>query len=275
MGPRSEVGWSGTGGGTSAYTPTPSYQTAAVPGLGSVGHRTVADVAFNADPSTGQYVATIAPGSSAVSWLSVGGTSLSTPQWAGLIAIANAQRVAAGKPLLGAPHSILYGQAASSATTYSTVFADVTRGSDGTCATCSARQGYDPLSGLGTPNTSSLLTVLSGASSTATTPAPTPTPTPTPAPTTGTTATGLTITSTSFSGTAGVALSGTIVIADPGATAVTVQLAGIPSGMVFSASNLKLTASWAKPVKGTYSIVVQARDSAGKSAQLTIPVSIK
>ncbi|MGI9132822.1 MAG: peptidase S53, partial [Rhodoferax sp.] len=49
-GTRSEVGWSKTGGGTSAYTPTPSYQTAPVAGLGGLVRRTVADLAFNADP---------------------------------------------------------------------------------------------------------------------------------------------------------------------------------------------------------------------------------
>ena len=353
VGPRSEVGWSGTGGGTSAYTATPSYQTAAVPGLGAVAHRTVADVAFNADPSTGQYVVTIAPGSSAQNWLSVGGTSLSTPQWAGIFAIANAQRVAAGKSLLGAPHAILYGQIAASAATYSSVFADVTRGSDGSCGTCTAHQGYDQLSGLGTPNTSTLLTILAGGSSSATpTPAPATAPVvasatvngtvgtalsfnatatataghtvtygltgapagmvigstgvvswPSPvagnysvtvsatdttnhlsgsgvlsvriaAPTTA--ASGLTITSTVFTGKAGVALTGTITIADPGYTAVTVQVSGVPAGMTFNtnANVLALTANWAKPVKGNYSLVVQARDSAGKSAQLTVPITI-
>jgi subtilase family serine protease len=56
-GTRSEVGWTGTGGGISAYTATPSYQNNTVPGLGSVPHRAVADVAFNADPASGQYVA--------------------------------------------------------------------------------------------------------------------------------------------------------------------------------------------------------------------------
>ena len=37
----------------------------------------------------------MAPGSAAVNWISVGGTSLSTPQWAGLVAVANALRVQA------------------------------------------------------------------------------------------------------------------------------------------------------------------------------------
>jgi hypothetical protein len=61
-GTRSEVGWSGTGGGISAFVPAPAYQAVTVPGMGSLARRSVADVAFNADPSTGQFVATIAPG---------------------------------------------------------------------------------------------------------------------------------------------------------------------------------------------------------------------
>ena len=346
-GPRSEVGWSGTGGGTSAYTATPSYQTSAVPGLGTVAHRTVADVAFNADPSTGQYVVSIAPGSSTQSWLSVGGTSLATPQWAGLFAIANAERIVAGKALLGAPHGILYSQIATSASTYSSVFADVTNGSDGSCATCTARQGYDPLSGLGTPNSTSLLAALSGTSTTGT-PAPATAPVVTaatvnaqvgtalsynatataahtvtyaltgapsgmvisstgvvtwPAPVLGTysvtvtatdttnhlsgsavlsvkvaaatvTASGLTITSSTFTGKAGVALSGTIALSDSAASAITVQISGVPAGVVFSANGLTLTATWAKPVKGNYTMLVQAHDSAGRSAQLTVPITI-
>lgn len=37
--PRSEIAWSDTGGGISAYVPAPSYQTSAVPGMGVQSHR--------------------------------------------------------------------------------------------------------------------------------------------------------------------------------------------------------------------------------------------
>ncbi|MFD2425146.1 hypothetical protein ACFSUI_14820 [Ralstonia solanacearum] len=69
---RSETVWSGTGGGISQYTSVPAYQTSAVPGIGTLSKRSVADVAFNADPYSGQYLAVITPGSSSVSWHSVG-----------------------------------------------------------------------------------------------------------------------------------------------------------------------------------------------------------
>jgi len=129
-GTRAEVGWSGTGGGTSAYVPKPSYQSNAVPGMGNVARRATADVAFNAVPSTGQYVATMTSGSSTVRWINAGGTSLATPQWAGLIAVANAVRAQAGKPPLGAPHVALYSQIAAVPGTYASGFADITKSTE-------------------------------------------------------------------------------------------------------------------------------------------------
>ncbi len=234
-GTRSEVAWSGTGGGTSAYSATPSYQTSAVPGMGTVAHRTVADVSFNADPASGQYVVSMAPGSSAQSWLSVGGTSLSTPQWAGLMAIANAARAQAGKAAMGAPHGLLYQQIATAAGTYSSVFADVTKGTDGSCATCTAKTGYDPLSGLGTPNVGSLVTALSGAAVAPVAPV---------------------VNGASISGQVGTALSFTVsaTSADP----LTYSLTGAPSGMAISSAGV---VSWATPLAGTYNVTVLAKDS--------------
>jgi subtilase family serine protease len=94
-GARSEVSWSSTAGGFSAYTPAPAYQSANVPGFGGKAFRGVADVAMNADPTTGQYVARIEPGATEPVWISAAGTSLATAQWAGILAVANAQRASA------------------------------------------------------------------------------------------------------------------------------------------------------------------------------------
>ena len=248
-GSRTEVSWTGTGGGTSAYTATPSYQTSTVPGMGTLAHRTVADVAFNADPSSGQYIVTIAPGSTAQNWFSVGGTSLSTPQWAGLIAVANAVRATTGKTALGAPHAVLYGQIASTPATYASVFADITKGSDGTCSTCVAKLGYDPLSGLGTPNTASLLTALSGAAL------------PVAAPV---------VTAASISGQVGTPLSFTVSATSVNPLSYT--LSGAPSGMAISTAGV---VSWATPVAGTYAVTVVAKDSkANLSGQAVYTVTI-
>lgn len=110
---RNEVAWTSTGGGISQYITVPSYQTLAVPGLGTQTNRNVADVAFNADPSTGQYTAVIPQGSTSVKWYSVGGTSLATPQWAGVVAVTNATRSQSGQGPLGLVQNYLYQTASS------------------------------------------------------------------------------------------------------------------------------------------------------------------
>lgn len=233
-GARSESTWSDTGGGVSAYVATPSYQTSLVPGMGSALRRTVADVAFNADPNSGQYVAVIASGSSTVKWASIGGTSLATPQWAGLIAVANALRVQNNLSVLAAPHGALYTQIATVPATYAGAFADITSGSNGSCTACSAKTGYDAPTGLGTPNASALLTTLSGLN----------------------VQTAPVVTAASISGKAGMALTFTASVT--AADAVTYTLSGAPSGMTISAAGV---VSWAAPVAGTYAVTVTARDS--------------
>ncbi|WP_373989565.1 putative Ig domain-containing protein [Duganella sp. BuS-21] len=233
-GTRSEVVWSSTGGGVSQYVATPAYQSTVVPGMGTATRRTVADVAFNADPNSGQYVAVIASGSSTVKWTSVGGTSLSTPQWAGLIAIANALRAVNGKAALAAPHAALYTNVATVAGTYASTFADITKGSHGTCAACGGETGYDQATGLGTPNASALLSTLSGL----------------------TVQTAPVVTAATISGKAGTALSFTASVT--ASNAVTYALTGAPSGMGISSAGV---VSWAAPVAGTYSVTVTAKDS--------------
>jgi subtilase family serine protease len=235
-GTRSETVWSGTGGGTSLYTLKPAYQTSAVPGMGTYSGRAVADVAFNADPSTGQYVAVMTPGSTAVSWISAGGTSMSTPQWAGLIAIANAARALSGKAALGSPHAALYNQIATVPGTYASAFADITQGFNGTCGViCTSRIGYDTPSGLGTPNVANLVNALAGVAVTATAPV---------------------VSSASISGQVGTALTFTASVTAP--NAVTYALTGAPSGMTISTAGI---VSWATPVVGTYNVTVTAKDT--------------
>jgi hypothetical protein len=247
-GARSEISWKGTGGGVSAYTALPSYQNNAVPGMAGMARRAVADVAFNADPASGQYVAVQTPGSASVNWISVGGTSLSTPQWAGLLAIANAARAVNGKAALGAPHAALYGQIASVPGTYASAFADITLGSDGSCALCTAKAGYDPLTGLGTPNVSALLSTLTGAASTA---APVVTP-------------------AAISGTVGTALSFTASVSAPNPVSYT--LGGAPAGMVISTSGVVTLPT---PVLGNYNVNVSAKDSkTGLSGQGNYSIAI-
>jgi kumamolisin len=142
-----------TGGGVSAVFALPTYQQAAgVPALPTnqfVG-RGVPDVAGDADPSTGYNV--LVDGQSEV----VGGTSAVAPLWAALIALMNQQL---GKNL-GFINPTLYslGEA---------VFNDITTGNndDGGLGYYSATAGWDPCTGLGSPNAAALLSALSSASS--------------------------------------------------------------------------------------------------------------
>jgi len=248
-GARSEVSWSGTGGGTSTFVATPAYQQASLPGVGSVARRTVADVAMNADPSTGQYVAVIKPGSTAVQWLSAGGTSLAAPMWAGLSALANASREQASLQKLGGGHALLYGQVGAVPGNYASAFADIRLGSHGTCITCSARAGYDQLTGLGTPNASALLPLLAGAA------APAPAPVVTPANIGGSVGTPLTFTAS-------------VSASNP----VTFSLSGAPAGMSINSASV---VSWPAPVAGAYAVTVAAKDSkTGLSGQGVYSISV-
>jgi subtilase family serine protease len=131
-----ESAWSGGGGGHSRYYLEPSYQR----GVQNTGVRTVPDVACNADPF---YSGVSIYDSNNGGWLTIGGTSASAPQWAGLIALANQGRALVGlSPLDGASQTLptLYRFAAD--------FHDIVSGSNGYRATA----GYDLATGLGSPN---------------------------------------------------------------------------------------------------------------------------
>jgi subtilase family serine protease len=130
----SESGWSGSGGGYSAYVPRPSYQN----GFQSNAHRSNPDVAYDANPSTGYYVYVTA--GSNRGWYEVGGTSAGAPQWAALVAIADQGRALAGKVTLANVESDVYALSASD-------FHDITTGSNG----YSAGTGYDLVTGRGSP----------------------------------------------------------------------------------------------------------------------------
>ena len=90
-GPKGYVGesiWNGSGGGYSLYVPEPAYQRS----IQSTGKRSVPDVALVADPYTGVAVYTTYPQAGFGGWGVVGGTSLSSPAWAGIMAIINQGR---------------------------------------------------------------------------------------------------------------------------------------------------------------------------------------
>ena len=91
----SETGWGyqsasvgafiGSGGGISLYEPEPAYQQ----GVQSTGSRTTPDVSLVADPATGAWIADPYNLDPSNPFEVVGGTSLSAPAWAGLLALVN------------------------------------------------------------------------------------------------------------------------------------------------------------------------------------------
>ncbi|HEX4168784.1 MAG TPA: S53 family peptidase [Bryobacteraceae bacterium] len=157
----SEVVWNetanqegATGGGVSTVFAIPSYQSSAnvpVQPETNFAGRGVPDVAGDADPSTGYQI--YFSGQSQT----VGGTSAVAPLWAALVALLNQQ--------LGSPVGFLnpkiypLGEG---------VFHDITSGNndDGGLGDYSARAGWDPCTGLGSPDGSALLSALTSSSST-------------------------------------------------------------------------------------------------------------
>lgn len=151
-----EIGWIDSGGGFSHVFAKPAYQDTLPAGSTSIGAmRGVPDVAFQASSRTGPLVYDTAPG--AGGWFIVGGTSCSAPQFAGLVAIAD-QIAGHG---LGLINPTLYQLADSQ--NYGTYFYDVTTGNnqaDPSVPGYPATTGWDPVTGLGTPDAATLVPAL-------------------------------------------------------------------------------------------------------------------
>jgi uncharacterized repeat protein (TIGR01451 family) len=132
----------GSGGGTSLYEPEPTYQL----GVQSTGSRSTPDVSFVADPGTGAWISDPYNLSADSSFEVVGGTSLSSPCWAGMLALVNQGRTAAGQPTLNSTTPTDAQQALYSLP--QTDFNSITSGSNGGYT---AQSGYNMVTGLGTP----------------------------------------------------------------------------------------------------------------------------
>jgi len=150
----SEVVWNetasnegATGGGVSDYFPKPPYQDSVnVPAPTTQGGgRGVPDVAGDADPVTGYQV--IIDGSTST----IGGTSAVAPLYAGLFARINQALVQNGKSRVGYVNAALYQNPSA--------FHDIISGNNGAF---SAGPGWDPTTGLGSPDGGKILTALEG-----------------------------------------------------------------------------------------------------------------
>jgi subtilase family serine protease len=166
-----EIGWIDSGGGYSHVFGKPLYQNTLPPGSTAIGSmRGIPDVALEASARTGVLVYDTAPGDASGSnlpcasgdpcnagWYDVGGTSVSAPNWAGLVAIAD-QLAGHG---LGLINCALYSIA--SGPDYASDFYDVTTGNnqaDPDVPGYPATVGWDPVTGLGTPNAANLVPAL-------------------------------------------------------------------------------------------------------------------
>jgi hypothetical protein len=148
----SETGWGGYsnlygtliagGGGVSSYEAEPAYQV----GVQSTGFRTTPDVSLVADPATGAWIADTYNQAANNPFETVGGTSLAAPAWAGIFALVNQGRTAAGQATLNSssPTEAQQGLYGLSQSDYNVI----TAGSNGGF---NAAAGYNLVTGLGTP----------------------------------------------------------------------------------------------------------------------------
>jgi len=125
----SETGWTNGGGGCSVYETanTAQYGYGGYAQVACAGKRATPDVSLDADPNSGAAVYDSSSYNGQKGWYQVGGTSLSSPMWAGRAAVSGAVTNA----------SYIYGT--------SITYRDITSGNNG--AACLV--GFDLCSGLG------------------------------------------------------------------------------------------------------------------------------
>ena len=138
-----------SGGGFSSVFPRPSFQSDAVKTYLDKYAPKYGESVFNSSgrgfpdvSALGQNLATIFLGKT----YGIGGTSASAPIFASIINLLNEERLQAGKKPIGFLNPVLYKNPG--------MFNDVTQGSNPGCGTNGfpASKGWDPVTGLGTPN---------------------------------------------------------------------------------------------------------------------------
>jgi subtilase family serine protease len=157
-----EIGWIAAGGGFSHVFSKPTYQDILPAGSTSIGAmRGVPDIASEASSRTGPLVYDTNAGLGGSSnvgsggWFVIGGTSVACPQWAGMVALAD--QINGGG--LGLINPGLY-KIGADPTRYADDFFDITTGNNQANPSIPgypATTGWDPLTGLGTPNAANLL----------------------------------------------------------------------------------------------------------------------
>jgi len=163
IGPEQATTSFGSGGGFSWNFPRPSYQNAAVNGyLSSQGSHLPPAHFYNSPGRATPDVSALGIGYQVIvngRTESVGGTSASAPTFAALISLLNDRRLNQGKPTLGFLNNWIYQTAAA----HKDAFFDVVVGNNhnGCCGDgfqCAV--GWDPVTGVGTPNYAALVNYL-------------------------------------------------------------------------------------------------------------------
>jgi subtilase family serine protease len=166
-----ETAWGGLaaagagGGGTSTNFATPAFQS--TNGV-NFADRATPDVSLVADPVTSVSLYDSLDGGSSP-WTSTGGTSVGTPMFAGIIALAQQDRSLAGLAPLSSVQVDQEMYSLYNSPSYSTDFHDITQGSNKnvtssgrtTVTGYSATTGYDLATGLGSPIANMLVPALS------------------------------------------------------------------------------------------------------------------
>ncbi len=152
----SETVWSDSGGGF--YTPDaikiPTWQKlAGVITTANKGSKTLRNSPDVAGEANYDFYSCADQIPCQVGW---GGTSFSTPMWAGYMALVNQQAVANGNPVLGFVNPAIYALGVGSG--YTADFHDITSGSNGYTAV----KGYDLATGWGSPKGTALINALAG-----------------------------------------------------------------------------------------------------------------
>jgi len=147
-----ENGWRDSGGGVSLYESQMSWQNPAC-ATWSTTKRCIPDIASVAT-NIPVYDTYGYPG-----WISVEGTSISSPDWAAFLTLVNSLRASNGKGTLSQAAYDLYQVYYSGS--FMSDFHDITVGNNGGCGSqCNTGPGYDLVTGIGTYQANTLVNAL-------------------------------------------------------------------------------------------------------------------
>jgi PKD repeat protein len=243
---KTETDWScsggeGTGGGCDTSDSPPSYQVGMTgyPGVCASGDRGVPDVGMDANPSSGidVYNGNSANGCDPCQ---VGGTSLASPLWTASLDLIYTYASASGfaGPTI---YSIAKGS------NYATAFHDITSGSNGNPCTA----GWDPDTGVGSPNLDNLAMDWNGGGSTGNPTVSTPSAAPS-------------------SADVGQSVSFTSTLTGPGAGSDTYAWTSSPATGLGCAASTSLTLTCVPTSSNVYAVTITVTDSAGHTGTATL-----